>query len=99
MNLEIHYAEEWAALYRDGELVRVGDTYNTEEEAFQILGVKIVQDDAFMRGQNSRDGVAQTIDQVDEYRWARDNKQAEAGRLRQEAEELMRRAAELDGRP
>ena len=99
MDLEIHYAEEWAALYRDGQLVRVGDTYRTDEEAFKLLGVEIVQDDAFMRGQNSRDGVAQTLDQVDEYRWARENKQAEAERLRKEAEEMIRRAAELDGRP
>lgn len=98
MELEIHYAEEWAALYKDGQLVRVGDTYRTEEEAFTLLGVKLVQDDAFMRGQNSRDGVAQTTDQVDEYRWARDNARQTADEKRAEAERLLAEAKELDGR-
>jgi hypothetical protein len=31
--LEIHYADEWAALYVDGKLERVGDSYLAEERA------------------------------------------------------------------
>lgn len=95
--LEIHYADEWAALYVDGKLNRVGDIHNTEERAFELLGVRQVQDDAFMRGQSQRAGVATTVNEVDEYREWRDNGIAEAARLREEAAALLARATELDG--
>lgn len=96
--MELHYADEWAALYVDGKLADngVGDAYRVEELAFEMAGVKQVKDDAFMRGQNQYDGVARTLDEVDEYRWARDNRAEEAKRLREEAEALIARAAELE---
>ncbi len=99
-NLEIHYAGEWAALYIDGQLDHdsVGDSYLAEERAFELLGVKTVQDDAFMRGQDQRVGVARTLGEVDEYRWSRDNKAAEAARKREEAARLIAEADELDGK-
>lgn len=95
MDLEIHYAEEWAALYRDGELVTVGDSYVAEEQAFALLGVKTVHDDAFMRGQSHRDGVAKTIQEVTEYQEKRDAGILEAERLEAEARALEERAAAL----
>lgn len=96
--LEIHYADDWAALYIDGQLDpdTVGDKYNAEEKAFALLGVKQVHDNAFMRGQSQRSGVAPTLDDVAAYRWERDNKRDEAARLRQEAESLLARAKELE---
>lgn len=99
MNLEIHYADEWAALYIDGHLDHgtVGDSYHAEERAFELLGVKQVRDDAWMRGQTSAAGVAQTLDGVAAYRRERDEKIAEAGRLRDQAAELIAQAKELDG--
>jgi hypothetical protein len=85
-DLEIHYdpGGEWAALYVDGRLERVGDSYLAEEKAFEILGVKTVQDNAFLRGQHGRDGCAQTLDELAAYRTQRDVDRAEAARLREE---------------
>lgn len=94
--LEIHHAGEWAALYVDGKLDCVGDAYNTEERAFEVLGVRVVQDDAFMRGQDQRSGVAPTLNAVHEYAGARFARQEEAARLRTQAAELITRANELE---
>ncbi len=96
MELEIHYADDWAALYKDGKLERVGDTYLAEERAFELLGVVIVQDAAFMRGQSHRDGVAQTVDEIDEYVRDRDDRKRLADQKRAEAERLLAEARELE---
>ena len=95
-DIEIHYADEWAALYLKGELVTVGVSYNAEERAFQLLDVTTVHDDAFMRGQNQRDGVARTLAEVTEYRTAREQRAAEAARLREEAAALLSQAKALE---
>jgi hypothetical protein len=95
--LEIHHEGEWSALYVDGQLERVGDAYRSEERAFEILGVKIVHDDAFMRGQGQASGVAQTLDDVDTYRTEREEKRATAERLREKAAKLIADAEALDG--
>lgn len=96
--IEIHYADEWAALYVDGKLHSdPGDAYRVEEEAFALVGIRQVQDDAFMRGQDRREGVARTLDEVNEYRWQRDNRRSEAKRLRDEAARLTAEAALLEG--
>lgn len=99
-NLEIHYDPngEWAALYVDGRLDRVGDAYLAEEKAFELLGVKTLQDDAFLRGQGGRDGVAQTLDEVAAYRTERDAAKARAAQLRERAAELMAEAERLAGK-
>jgi hypothetical protein len=99
-DLEIHYDPdgEWAALYIDGDLDRVGDAYLAEEKAFDLLGVKIVRDGAFLRGQTSAAGCAQTLDELGAYRDQRDAAQAEAARLREDAAALLARAADLDGK-
>ncbi|MFY1595521.1 hypothetical protein [Micromonospora sp. WMMD737] len=99
MKLEIHYAQGWAALYVDGQLDpnTVGDSYHAEEKAFELLGVKQVQDDAFMRGQIHRDGVAPTLDEVAAYRQARLDRLRTAAEKRRDAERLLAEAAELEG--
>lgn len=95
-HLEIHYADDWAALYVDGKLDRVGDAYNTEERALSLAGVATVHDDAFMRGQSQRDGVAQTLDEVAAYARERDERLAVAAQKRAEAERLLAEAGELE---
>ena len=94
--IEIHYADQWAALYVAGQLIVVGDSYLTEKKVLAILGVKTVQDDAFMRGQTARDGVARDLAEVETYRQRRENRKAEAARLRAEAERLLSEAEALD---
>lgn len=98
MELEIHYSGEWAALYVNGQLDpdTVGDSYHAEEKAFELLGVKQVHDDAFMRGQSSRDGVARTLDEVWRYFRTREHKRETAVQKRAEAERLLAEAKELE---
>lgn len=81
-----------------GRLDRVGDAYLSEERAFELLGVKQVHDDAFMRGQSQADGVARTLDEVAVYRALRDSAKAEADALRAESERLIAEANRIEGR-
>jgi hypothetical protein len=94
--LEIHYDpdREWAALYVDGQLDGVGDAYVREERAFELCGVQQVKDNAFLRGQDRRDGVAKTLAEVAEYRRARDDRAA--ARKREEAARLLAEADEIE---
>lgn len=95
--LEIHYDPngEWAALYVDGRLEKVGDSYLAEERAFEILGVRVIQDDAFLRGQSQASGVAQTLDEVVTYAEEKVRRMVEAGDLREEAARLLAQADEI----
>lgn len=97
MKLEIHYSGEWAALYIDGKLDIVGDSYLAEEKAFELFGVRQVQDDAFMLGQTARDGVAKTLEEVAAHQAARADRRAKALALREEAARLEARATALEG--
>jgi hypothetical protein len=92
--IEVHTAGEWSALYFDGRLQTVGDSYHADEWIREHFGVVTVDDDAFMRGQGSRDGVAATLDQVAEYARERDARLARAAELRAEANRLL---AEAEG--
>lgn len=95
--MEIHHEEEWSALYVDGNLVEVGPTYWVEEKAFTLLGVTEVTDNAFMRGQNQREGVAKTLAEVAAYRLERESRLMTAAQMRNQAEELLREAGRLEG--
>ena len=96
-HLEIHYTDgAWAGLYVDGTLTQVGDAHVAEEMAFGLAGVIVVKDDAFMRGQIHRDGVARTLDEVAMYRKVRDHRRARVVELRQRAAELEAQARELE---
>lgn len=50
-----------------------------------------------MRGQDKRDGVAQTLEEVAEYKRKRDGDREAAKVMRSEAKRLMERADALDG--
>jgi hypothetical protein len=92
----VHEAEEWSAVYLDGALQRVGDTYLADEWIRDFFGVTTVQDDAFLRGQNHRDGVAQTLDELDAYRRLRDEAKTQVAALRAEADRLLTEARRLE---
>lgn len=60
-------SEDWSALYIDGKLDTVADHYLVDERISQLLGVKTVSSDNFMRGGTQRKDVAETIDEIGEY--------------------------------
>jgi hypothetical protein len=94
--VEVHEEGEWSALYIDGKLDRVGDHYLADERIREIFAVEVVHDDAFMRGQNTRDGVAKTLDEVHAYVKERAERiHAAADKVRQ-AELLLAEARALN---
>ncbi len=95
--IEIHEADEWAAVYLDGKLQRVGDAYLADEWVREHFGVVTVQDDAFMRGQSHRSGVAQTVNEIVDYRQQRATARERAAALRDEADRLLREAGIVEG--
>ncbi len=96
-SLVIYEADEWSALYVDGKLERVGDSYYVEEKAFELAGVTVIQDDAFMRGQDRREGVAKSLDEIIVFKSQRDLDQKRANELREQAAELLAKADALGG--
>jgi len=87
---------EWSALYVDGKLERVGDHYLITECVYSLLGVEIVQDSAFMRGQHKREGVADTLEELEAYKFERDVRLERAAQLRADAETLLTQADALE---
>ena len=92
--IEFHVEDEWTAVYLDGELQRVGDSYLADEWMQERFGVKVIHDGAFMRGQQTCGGVAKTLDEVEAYRAERDAKRARQRELQAEIDRLQ---AELGG--
>lgn len=92
---EIHTYDDWSALYIDGKYITEGHEYNITEKVFSLLGIEVVQDDAFMRGAGGRD-TAVTLEEVSIYRAERDDKLRRAEELRREAEGLVLQAKELE---
>ncbi len=91
-----YHAEEWSALYVDGKLDTVGDTYLSDERISQLLGVEEHEDDdSFLRGGNSRSDVAKTLEELETYAQTRNNKLQQAAALRAEAAKLEAQAASL----
>ena len=87
---------EWSALYVDGKLAQVGDTYVCEESLHTLLGITEVEGSDFMRGQNGRSGVAQTPQEVTAYSEEREAREHDAAQLRAQAQELLARASALE---
>lgn len=80
--------EEWTAVYVNGSLVRVGDSYLADEWLREHCDVETVQSDAFMRGSMMRQDVAQTLEEVYAY-------EAEVRAREQEVEEKQAAIREL----
>jgi hypothetical protein len=103
--VEIHYPydSDWAALYVDGRLETIGDSYVAEGRALALLGVKRVYSDGpggdgddCLRGGNGREGAAQTLGELEVFRAERVERQRAAALKRAQAEELRREADQLD---
>lgn len=94
---QIHYSEsDWAGLYHQGKLVYQGHEYQIHEKLTEMLGVVEVHDDAFMMGQQRKEGVAQTLDAVEDYKLRREDRREAASRLREEAAAMVAKAVELE---
>lgn len=95
MQLVKYTDEDWSALYVDGKLDIVGDSYTINDRIEELAGVESHSSDAFMRGGKTREGVAQTLDELHEWEREQETRNEEADRLRAEAAELIARAAQL----
>lgn len=94
-SIEFHNEGEWTAVYLNGNLVRVGDSYLADEWLQTRYGVVTVDDDAFMQGQSQASGVAKTLDEVRAYATARQERLDRAAELRAEAKRLEDEANSL----
>jgi hypothetical protein len=97
---ELHHAEEWSAAYKNGELLEVGDSYWVIDTLLDALGVARYDDDAFLRGGNTREGVAKTLDELHAYQAevaaqaaSDDALEAQAKLLEEQAQALRARKA------
>ncbi len=79
--------EEWTALYIDGYLDQVGDSYLIDERIAEIAKVEYIEAD-FLQGGDNRETVAQTLDELKAYN-------EKTGVARQRAQELRNRAQAL----
>lgn len=93
--VEVHEADEWAAVYLDGKLVQQGERYLANEWVREHFGVVTVQDDAFMRGSDRREDVAQTLDEVADYAAERATRAERAADLERRASAMFDEARRL----
>lgn len=89
-------SDDWSALYIDGKLDRVGDHYLVDERISEIAGVMNVYSDDFLRGGDSRDDVAETTEQINEYGALRAERENRASELRVQAQRLLEEAQRLE---
>lgn len=90
--IQIHHSDgEWSGLYVDGKLEYVGDTSNVYDKLCEMFGIEQEYDNAFMRGQDKRDGVAKTVEEAEEYKRQRDKMRERRAALLAEADALERR--------
>jgi hypothetical protein len=89
----------WSALYVDGHLQIAGDHYLATEQAFERAGVLVIDDDSFLRGQDQRAGVAQTVAEVQAYHDEQERRHQKAAQLRVQAAKMVAQADALDGKP
>lgn len=97
MSVTIYEDEEWSAVYLDGKLQRVGDSYLADEWVRSHYGIETVQSADFLRGGTQRADVAPTLEALEEYRRDRESREARAAELRAEADRLLGLAQECDG--
>lgn len=82
---------EWSALYIDGKLVKYGDHYLVDEHIYEMFGIQVDESSDWMRGDTSGMDVAQTLDEVEQYRSEREAAQELAKELRRQASDLEKR--------
>jgi hypothetical protein len=87
-----------SALYVDGVLDRSGDHYLIDERIAELAGVVTHNSNYFMLGGNSYEGIARSIDEIDQYASAKAELEQEAADLKRRAAELIERAKELQAK-
>ena len=97
--IEAHYCgeepEQVIGLYVDGRLAKIGPQSEVVNYVIGMLGIKQVYSDDFFLGQASFAGVAKSLDEINAYK--RVAHAEEAHKLREQAAELLRKAAALEG--
>jgi len=88
-------SEDWSALYLDGKLIQLGDHYLVQEKIEEIFGIEVYDSDDFLRGGNSREYAAQTLEEVNEYRSKRSQIELDAFLLESQARTLEAQARKL----
>ena len=95
----VYESDDWAALYVDGVLDRVGDAYLADERIREIFGVETVHSSAYFIGEGkTRADVAKTLPEVQAEELRRAENRRRAAALREEAAALEFEAAALDKR-
>jgi len=94
-DIEVHFAEDWAAVYENGELAYEHHVDDMFDFLFSKLKIKEVHDDAFLRG-GSGQNTAKTLVEVYEYRQQRELKLDQAKLLLEQASELREEAERLE---
>jgi hypothetical protein len=94
VDVEVHEADKWSAVYLDGKLVRQATPYLANEWVRAHFGVVTVQDDAFLRGGSGAE-TAQTLDEVAAYARTRRDALDRAVELERQAEALIDEAQRL----
>lgn len=88
---------DWSALYVDGELEIVGDHTQVDERIFEICNVEVRISDDFLMGGNSRNDVAQNMEELETYQYRqRDRTIKLANDLREKAADLLSQAKALE---
>jgi hypothetical protein len=95
-------AGEWSALYVDGKLDRVGDSYLAEErihELYEITDISEVDGARFVlpRGCH-REDVPDTLDAARQMIAAGELKLAKAAEMREQAKAMLAEADRLEGK-
>ena len=88
-------SDDWSALYLDGKLIQLGDHYLVQEKIEEIFGIEVYDSDDFLRGGNSREHAAQTLEEVNEYRSKRSQIELDALLLEAQARSLEAQARKL----
>jgi hypothetical protein len=92
--IEFHrVGEEWTAVYLNGELQRVGDSYLADEWLQEHAGVVVVENSPCMLDSHR---AMPTLAEVRGTIIERDRKLAEAEKLRLDAIEMIKRATQLE---
>lgn len=93
----VYEDEEWAAVYKDGKLVRVGESYLADEYLRAEFGVETIVSDAFYLGveRPTREDVASTLTEIHAFEQASDQRHAKAEELLAEAARLKELAEKM----
>ena len=96
-NFVRYNADEWSALYRDGKLVVIGDSYHSDYYLANYLKVEDIDSDDFLLGGSTRDQAAKTLQEIEEYRidLLRKSKDQDIAELEAKLSELEAKLSEL----